>query len=272
MMPTVAAAVTERMRQAWEATEYNAIATREVLVSELLAREVDVRCGERVLDVASGTGNTALAVARRGGRVTASDFSAAQLRIASERAAVEGLELEVEVADAQSLPFPDDSFDVVLSTFGVMYAPDQQRAADELTRVCRPGGRIGLVSWVPDGRAGRVQALVAARLPAPPHAGPPPPAPTLWGTEEHCRALFGTRVSELRSTVHTHEFCAASAEAYTSLLHRHLPWRVLFAALEPAELRELLTAVAAEWEGCNRATDGTFVGCIPYLQLVATAG
>lgn len=271
MMTTVAAAVTERMRQAWEATEYNPIAAREVLVSELLAREVDVRWGERVLDVASGTGNTALAAARRGGRVTASDFAAGQLRVASERAAVEGLELEIEVADAQSLPFPDDNFDVVLSSFGVMYAPDQQRAADELTRVCRPGGRIGLVSWVPDGRAGRVQALVAARL-APPQAGPPPPAPALWGTEEHCRVLFGTRVSSLRSAVLTHEFCAASAEAYASLLHRHLPWQVLFAALEPAELRGLLAAIAAEWEGSNRATDGTFVGCIPYLQLVATVG
>ena len=269
-MTPVAEAMTERLRQVWEATDYHAVAAREMLVSELLAREVDVHWGDRVLDVAAGTGNTALAAARRGGRVTASDFSAAQLRVAEQRAAVDGLELEVEVADAQALPFADDSFDVVLSSFGVMYAPDQQRAADELTRVCRPGGRIGLVSWVPDGRAGRVQALVGAHLPAPPQAGPPPPAPTLWGTEEHCRGLFGARVSSLRSTVLTHEFCAASAEAYASFLHRHLPWQVLFATLEPTALRSLLTAIADEWERGNRATDGTFVGCIPYLQLVAT--
>src|SRR5882757_1355799 len=247
--------LTERMRVVWSAGDYNPIATREVLVSELLAREIDVHWGDRVLDVAAGTGNTALAAARRGARVTASDFSATMLERAAQRAAVEGLEIEIEVADAQRLPFPDDMFDVVLSTFGVMYAPDQQRTADELIRVTTPGGRIGLVSWTPDGLVGRLQGSRTEEVPG----QPPPPGKTasLWGTEQHCKELFGDRISELRSTLRTQEFCAASARAQVDFLLEHLPpARAGHGMLDADGQRRWIAAGLEEFERHNRAQDG----------------
>jgi ubiquinone/menaquinone biosynthesis C-methylase UbiE len=258
-----AAELTDRMRDVWSLADFNPVAARVVLVGELLARAVDVHHGDRVLDVAAGTGNAALAAARRGGRVTASDFVPAMLATASRRAAVEGLELRTEVADAQHLPFPDDRFDIVLSTFGAMFAPDQQRTADELVRVCRPGGRIGLANWTPDGLLGRMQ----------PAGGPGPdgPSPLDWGTEEHCRALFGDRISALHSTVRTHEFCAASAAEHMEFLARHLgPAKAAFAELDPAARQQAMAAGAAEFERANRATDGTLVAEAEYREIIAT--
>ncbi len=262
-------AVTEQMREVWGSVDFNPIAARTIVVGELLVRAADVHSGERVLDVAAGTGNTALAAARRDARVTASDFALALLETASRRAAVEGLDLHVQVADAQNLPFKDDSFDVVLSSFGAMFAPDQQCTTDELVRVCRPGGRIAMANWTPDGLLGRLQAATA------PHMPPSPtllgPSPYLWGTERHCRELFGTRITTLTSTARTHEFCAASAAAQFDFIRRHLaPLRAAFSALDPAGRHRLATAAAAEYERANRATDGTLVACAEYLELVAT--
>ncbi|MBC6467402.1 class I SAM-dependent methyltransferase [Actinomadura alba] len=241
---------------------------RDVLVSELLARAADVHSGERVLDVAAGTGNTALAAARRGGQVTATDLVPGMLETTSDRAAAEGLELNVQVADAQDLPFEDNSFDVVLSSFGAMYAPDQQRAADELLRVCRPGGRIGLANWTPDGLVARLQKVMAANMPAPPGARGTPPV--MWGMEEHCRKLFGSRVATLSSVVRTNEWCAPSAEAQAAFLVSHLaPWRAGYQSLAP-DVQEKVTAGAiAEIDRANRASDGTLVAKADYLELVA---
>lgn len=270
-MTPQAQAQSDRLRGVWGKADYHPIAVQDVLVSELLVRAADVHSGDRVLDVAAGTGNTALAAARRGGRVTASDFVPAMLETASRRAAAEGLDLRTEAADAQELPFEDDSFDVVLSSFGVMYAPDQQRAADELLRVCRPGGRIGLASWTPDGLVARLQRILAANTPAsasPPRRGAPP---VLWGDEQHCRKLFGARVATLISTVRTDEWCRPSAEAQAGVLRDHLPpWRAAYQVL-PAEVRPNLDAAAvAEIERANRAADGTLVAGAEYLELVAT--
>src|SRR5438128_1814803 len=150
-MTTPTQTVAYRARHVWGAVDYQPIAVQDVVVSELLARAVDVHSGQRVLDVAAGTGNTALAAARRGARVTATDLVPRMLETASRRAAAEGLELDVQVADAQDLPFEDGTFDVVMSSFGAMYAPDQRRTASELIRVCRPGGRIAMANWTPDG-------------------------------------------------------------------------------------------------------------------------
>ena len=260
--------ITERMRDIWNGpVDYNPIATREVLVSELLVGAVDVHHGERVLDVAAGTGNTALAAARRNARVMATDFGAPGLETARRRAEVEGLEIHTQVADTQDLPFEDDSFDVVLSSFGAMYAPDQQRAADELVRVCRPGGRIGLASWTPDGLVGRIQQANVRHLPAP----PPGPPPTLWGSEQHCRILFGSRVAMVTSTVRTVDLVAASAKAQVDFMRQHLPpWRALYEQLDPSTAQQVAAAVATELDRANRATDGTLVVPAEYLELVAT--
>lgn len=266
---TDTAALMERAKKVWSSADYGPIAVRDVYVSELLARNADVHYGERVLDVGAGTGNTALAAARRGGRVTATDVVPASLDMATQRAAVEGLSLQVQVADAQALPFEDGSFDVVLSSFGAMYAADHQRTADELLRVCRPGGRIGLVSWTPNGVVARLQKVMAANMPAPP--GPRGEPPVLWGSEDHCRQLFGARVKELSSTVRTNEWCAASAADQVEFLLQYLPpWRTAATMLPPETLEKVKAASVAEIERVNRAGDGTLVAQAEYLELVAT--
>ncbi len=258
---------TERFRQLWSSGEsYQRIATTEVLVSELLVREVGVGFGERVLDVAAGTGNTALAAARRGASVVASDFAPVLLEIAERRAAVEGLSIATEVADAQALPFADDSFDVVLSTFGAMHAADHERTAAELVRVCRPGGRLGLVAWTPDGLLpsfGRAMAPYVPPL-------PPGPLAVQWGDPEYCRELFGDRVASMRWHVRSHDMIGASGRAVIEWVRDLLPpWRPIFAMLEPEQREALTSALAGVLDEANEATDGTLLVRSPYLELIA---
>ena len=159
--PDLNTKMTERARIVWSLGDFARAGAEQVIVGELLARAIDIHPGERFLDVAAGSRNAALAAARRGASVTATDFVPTLLETAARRAQVEGLELETREADAQDLPFPDATFDVVLSTFGVIFAPDQAGAAAELLRVCRPGGRIGLTAWTPDSVMAAIQAIAA---------------------------------------------------------------------------------------------------------------
>jgi ubiquinone/menaquinone biosynthesis C-methylase UbiE len=171
----------------WASGDFAVIGATLQIVGELLNEAADVRAVHRVLDVAAGSGNATLAAARRFARVTSTDYVAALLAHGRRRADAEGFDnVTFEVADAESLPYPDASFDVVLSTFGVMFAPDHQRAAAELMRVCRPGGRIGLANWTPAGFLGQLLRLIARYMP--PTAGLQ--SPVLWGTETHVRDLF----------------------------------------------------------------------------------
>jgi SAM-dependent methyltransferase len=262
-------AVTDRARKVWGSVDYHAIAVQDVVVSELLARAAQVHAGHRVLDVAAGSGNTALAAARRGARVTATDVVPALLETASRRAAAEGLELDVQVADVQELPFEDGTFDVVMSSFGAMYAPDQRRTVSELLRVCRPGGRIAMASWTPDGLVARLQRAMASVMPKPPQP-PPGPPPVMWGSEQHCRELFGSRVSELTASVRVHEMCARSAWEQVELMASHLPpWHLALKSLRAEAVQKVTEAAAAEYENANVATDGTLVASAEYLELVA---
>ncbi|MFF1823603.1 class I SAM-dependent methyltransferase [Kribbella sp. NPDC058245] len=269
-MTTPFEVITERVRAAWSAeVDYQPLAQQSVLTSELQVQAAAVRWGDRVLDVAAGTGNTALAAARRGALVTATDFSPVGLDRAVRRAAAEGVSIATEVADAQQLPFEDGSFDVVLSTFGVMYAPDQQRAADELLRVCRPGGRIGLVSWCLTGLMADLQSALGAVLPPPP---PGVPSPHLWGTEQRYKELFGDRIAVASSDVLTEEFFAESAQAQVATMLTHLPpWRMLFDRLDPEGQSAMAAAAEGAYERANRATDGTLLADSQYLRIVATA-
>ncbi|MEU7146010.1 class I SAM-dependent methyltransferase [Nocardia sp. NPDC046473] len=271
---TMAPEIMDRMRSMWGAVDYHPIAVRDVFVGELLARAVDVHPGQDVLDVGAGSGNAALAAARRGARVVATDLVASSLETATRRASSEGLHLRVETADAQDLPFDADTFDIVMSTFGAMYAPNHARTAAELVRVCRPGGRIGLTNWTPSGIVGRLQGMMAKAMAQPPSAGSKPGGgpPTLWGTEEHCRELFGDRVT-LTSTVRVHEWCAPTAAAQVQLLLNHLPpWHTAFKMLPPDKQQEISAAAIAEFERANRAQDGTNIAEAEYLEVVATVG
>lgn len=160
--------IKQRQQATWASGDYAVIGTKLQIVGESLCEAVDVHAGWRVLDVAAGNGNASLAAARRGCDVLATDYVDALLAQAARRAEAEGLPLSTQVADAENLPFPDGSFDAVLSTFGVMFTPNPERAAAELLRVCRPGGRIGLANWTPEGYVGRMFKIVGAHVPPPP--------------------------------------------------------------------------------------------------------
>src|SRR5215216_1081784 len=180
-------AVKNRQQAAWSSGDYAVIGTTLAITGELLCEAIDLRAGERVLDVAAGNGNATLAAARRWADVTSTDYVAALLERGRAKAAAERLSVTFQEADAEQLPFADSSFDAVLSVFGVMFTPNQEQAAQELLRVCRPGGTIGLANWTPEGFIGQVFRTIGKYLPPP--AGVKPPA--LWGTEQRLNQLFG---------------------------------------------------------------------------------
>jgi SAM-dependent methyltransferase len=267
--PEEFALMTQRARAMWALGDFARAGAEQVIVAELLCRAIDIHPGERVLDVAAGSGNAALAAARRGARVTATDFVPALLQAAARRAAVEGLMVDTEVADAQALPFPDDAFDVVLSTFGVMFAPDQARAASELTRVCRPAGRIGLTAWTPGSVMASAQATAGRFAPFPPIAGAR--SPIEWGTEARVRELLGSAVTDLSAQVLTTEMCAASPSERVEFNRTYVgPTKAIFDRLDPAGQKTLADELANCLQQYNRATDGTLIAPAEYLQITAT--
>jgi SAM-dependent methyltransferase len=188
------AAIKKRQQATWASGDFAVIGTTLQIVGETLCEAADLRAGEHVLDVACGNGNATLAAARRFCRVTGADYVPELLAKARARAEAEGLALDLHEADAEALPFPDASFDAVLSTFGVMFAPDHPRAARELLRVCKPGGRIGLASWTPEGFIGELLRVVGRHVPPPKGLTPP----SAWGNPEHIADLFGDAVTNVR--------------------------------------------------------------------------
>ena len=179
----------------WASGSYPTVVNEVVSsLGGILVDTVDVQHGQRVLDVAAGTGTSALPAARRGAIVTATDLTPELLDVGRSDAAAENLEITWETADAEALPYPDAEFDVVLSAIGVMFAPHHQQAADELVRVSRPGGTIGVLSWTPEGFIGQVFAVMKPYAPPPPPGASPAP---LWGRADHVRDLFGDRVTDL---------------------------------------------------------------------------
>jgi SAM-dependent methyltransferase len=188
------AAIKQRQQATWASGDYAVVGTTLQIVGEQLAEAADLRADEKVLDIAAGNGNATLAAARRYANVTSTDYVSELLELGRARAAAEGLDVRFEVADAEALPYENARFDVVLSTFGVMFAPDQATAAREMLRVVRPGGRIAMANWTPEGFIGRLFKTIGA------HVAPPAGlrSPALWGSESHLTALFGPRAAELR--------------------------------------------------------------------------
>ena len=222
-------AIKQRQQQTWASGDFAAVAARIVLVAEQLCDTADLHAGWRVLDVATGSGNAAIAAARHGATAVGVDYVPALLEKGRLRAAAEGLPVELLEGDAESLPFPDASFDAVTSVFGTMFAPDHAQAAAELLRVCRPGGTIALASWTPDGFIGELFRTVGAHVPPP--AGVQ--SPLLWGTEGHLRELFGQRIASLEVAERTFTFRFRSAEDFVLFFRLwYGPTLKAFAALE----------------------------------------
>lgn len=260
-------AVKARQQQTWASGDYAQVGTFIYITAELLCEAADLRAGQRVLDVATGSGNTALAAARRWCDVTGIDYVPALLERARERAAVEGLRATFLPGDAEQIPFPDASFDVVLSTFGAMFAPDQETTARELRRVCRPGGTIAMANWTPDGFAGQMFRITARHVPPPPGVKPP----VLWGTEARLRELFGDGVSALLVTKRSCVFRFPSGEHWLDFMRRYFgPMQRAFGALDAAGQEKLGRDLLDLIRGLNRPGEKTMVVPSDYLEVVAT--
>lgn len=259
------AAIKARQQQTWATGDYGVVGTLVLISAENLCEAADIRPSERVLDVATGHGNTALAAARRFGKVIGVDYVPALLERARVRAAAEGLPVEFQEGDAEALAFPDASFDVVLSTFGSMFAPDHERTASEMARVCKPGGRIGLVSWTPDSHIGRMFQVTSRFVPPP--AGLTPPVK--WGDEAHLRSIFGRAIRSIESRRRELVFRYASFEHWMQVMGRYYgPVVRAFAALEPAKRQELEQAIAALQREDSRTKDGSLIIPSTYLETV----
>jgi SAM-dependent methyltransferase len=265
--PPDLAALKARQQGAWSSGDYAIVGTTLQIVGEQLCETLDIGAGQKVLDVAAGNGNAALAAARRWCEVVATDYVPALLERARERAAADRLQIAFEVADAEALPFEGGSFDVVLSTFGVMFTPDQARAAAEMARVCRSGGRIGLANWTPDGFIGQLFKTIGRHLPPP--AGVKSPA--LWGTRERIEALFGSSAAAIRAEPAHFVFRYRSPEHWLHVFKSSYgPLLKTFAALEPAAQAALSDELVALIARFNRATDGRMVVPGEYLEIVIT--
>ncbi len=261
-------AIKERQRQGWSSGDYAKEGVRFIIMAELLCEAVDLRSGSRVLDVATGTGNAALAAARRFCEVSAIDYVPALLEEGRKRARAEGLEVDFGEGDAENIPFQDASFDAVLSTIGVMFAPDQEKAAGELLRVCRSGGKIGLASWTPDSFVGALFKTLGKHLPPPPPGLKPP---LLWGTEDRLRELFGDSVSSLRATRRIFVFRFPSPRFFLEHSRRYSgPLVKALEALDAAGQEALLRDIEETAHNFNRSGDETMVVPSDYLEVVAT--
>jgi ubiquinone/menaquinone biosynthesis C-methylase UbiE len=250
----------------WASGDFAVIGTSLQLVGELLAEGVDLRAGEQVLDVAAGNGNATLAAARRFASVTSTDYVPALIERGRRRAEAEGLTVRFEVADAEALPYADASFDVVLSTFGVMFAPDHPQAAGELMRVCRPGGRIGLASWTPAGFLGQLFRVVAGYVPPPPGVQ----SPLLWGTDAHIKDLF-TGAAKIEHTPRHFAFRYRSPEHWVDVFRKYYgPVHKAFAALDAARQAALEDDLIALLRRADRGGAAGLVVLAEYLETVIT--
>lgn len=264
-LPLDYTAIKQRQRAVWSAGDYALIGTTLQIVGERLCEAVDLCAGSSVLDVAASNGNATLAAARRFARVTSTDYVRALLDRGKERAAAERLSASFQEADAEALPFADGSFDVALSTFGVMFTPNQEKAAAELARVVRKGGKIGLANWTPDGFIGQLLKLVGRYTPPP--AGVKPP--TLWGTAARLEELF--KGCEINSSLQTFTFRYESPEHWLEVFRNYYgPTNRAFAALDMEKAAALEADILDLLEKSNWGRGGNLIVPGEYLEVVIT--
>jgi ubiquinone/menaquinone biosynthesis C-methylase UbiE len=259
------AAVKARQQAAWSAGNYAVVGTTLQIVGESLCEAMDLRSGARVLDVAAGNGNATLAAARRWCDVVSTDFVPALLERGRARASAEGLPVRFEQADAENLPFPDASFDAVISTFGVMFTPNQEKAASELARVCKPGGRIGLANWTPESFIGQLFKTIGTYIP--PATGVRSPA--LWGTKARLDELFGKLAQEIRTTSREFVFRYRSPMHWIDVFRTYYgPMNKTFGALDSGKQAAFTQDLLGLMDSRNRSGDRTLVLPSEYLEVV----
>jgi ubiquinone/menaquinone biosynthesis C-methylase UbiE len=261
-------AIKQKQQATWASGDFAVIGSTLQIVGESLAEAADIRAGERVLDVAAGNGNATLAAAHHFADVTSTDYVPELLEKGRARAEAEGLNVQFQVADAENLPFADGSFDVVVSTFGCMFAPNQVRTAHEMMRVVRDGGRIGMANWTPESLIGRLFKTIGAYVPPP--AGVKSPA--LWGKASHLADLFGARAAKVHVERKHFNFRYRSAAHWVQVFRDFYgPTLKAFAALDPAGRAALERDVIALLEELNVAGRASLVVPSEYLEVVITA-
>jgi len=259
------AAIKTRQQGAWSSGDYAIVGTTLQIVGEQLCEALDIRAGQKVLDVAAGNGNVSLAAARRWCEVTSSDYVPALLEGGRRRAEAEGYALKFQQADAEALPFADKTFDAVVSTFGVMFTPNQEKAAAEMVRVCKSGGKIGMANWTPDGFIGQLFKTLGKHLPPP--AGVKSPA--LWGTKARLEELFKGQASAMGIELRAFVFRYRSAQHFLDVFRTYYgPVLKAFAALESGAQAALERDIIALVGQFNRSGDGTMVVPSDYLEIV----
>jgi ubiquinone/menaquinone biosynthesis C-methylase UbiE len=260
-------ALKSRQQAAWSSGDYAIVGTTLQIVGEELCEALDLHAGVKVLDVAAGNGNVTLAAARRWCDVVSTDYVPSLLERGRIRAAAEGLLVEFKEADAEALPFADATFDAVVSTFGVIFTPNQDKAAAELLRVCKTGGKIGLANWTPDGFIGQMFKTLGRYLPPP--AGVK--SPMLWGTRARLTEMFGTAVASVRIEQHHFMFRYRSPEHFVDIFRTYYgPTLKAFEALDEAKQHGLRNDLLSLIKGMNRAEDGTMIVPSEYLEIVMT--
>ena len=261
------AALKNRQQVIWSSGDYAVVGTTLQIVGEQLCEALDLRAGQKVLDVAAGNGNVSLAAAHRWCDVISTDYVPSLLERGRARASAEGLTIEFQEADAESLPFADGAFDAVVSTFGVMFTPNQNQAAAELTRVCKPGGKIGLANWTPDGFVGQMFRTIGKYNPPP--AGVASPA--LWGTRGRLVEMFGPAAISIETESRHFNLRYRSAQHFLDVFKAYYgPMLKAFAALDEVKQNDLKDDLHALIARLNKANDGTMVVPSEYLEVVVT--
>jgi len=257
--------IKQRQQATWASGDFSVVGITLQIVGESLAEAADVRAGERVLDVAAGNGNASLAAARRFADVTSTDYVPALLERGRDRARADGLKIDFQVADVEDLPFADGSFDVVLSTYGAMFAPDHARTAREMLRVTRGGGRIGLANWTPGGFIGQLFKVIGAYVPPPVGLR----SPALWGTEPHLIELFGPQAADIRCTRKNFNFRYRSPAHWLQVFRDYYgPTHKAFAALDADGQKRLAADITALLERLNVGGQQSLIVPGEYLEVV----
>jgi ubiquinone/menaquinone biosynthesis C-methylase UbiE len=260
-------AIKKRQQAMWASGNYSKVGSTLQITGESLCEAMDLSSGETVLDVAAGNGNVTLAAARRYCQVTSTDYVQELLDQGRARADADGLRVDYQQADAEQLPFAEKSFDNVVSTFGVMFAPNQAQAAAEIVRVCRAGGKIGLANWTPDGFIGRLFKIVG-RYVAPP-AGVQSPA--AWGTQEFLQKHFGSAAEKIEVTTKNYIFRYLSTEHWLEIFRNYYgPVHKAFAALPDEQQQALAQDISQLIDEFNLASDGSVKVPSAYLEIVIT--